>query len=163
MYLTKDAKRLAQLPLYSEANSICIADEFVSLAMKDRKVLSYLIADPFIPEHNKRIKLFPSRNVKNQKKRLEIMQSLINRTDPYISGYEDYLPNSYEIFESDTEKEVDEEITEKFKNNLSDSDELNEEYEIEKNNAKFLKRLRKSNVFRRHMNFKKLNKNAFRY
>jgi hypothetical protein len=155
MYQTKDAKRIAHLPLYSEANSMCISDDFVSLAMKDRKVLSYFIADPLKPEQKKRIKLFKSRNVKNLEKRKAKIKSLMNKANHMLAKN---LPNEYEIFKKpDNEKEVDEEITEKLKlenqvkTNESDSDE--EDYN-ERDDARFLKGLRKSNVLKNYMNFK---------
>ena len=150
MYQTKDAKRIAHLPLYSEANSMCVSDDFVSLAMKDRKVLSYFIADPLRPEQKKRIKLFKSRNFKNLEKRKAKIKSLMNRANDMLDDSENDMPDEDDIFQEQyNENEVDEEMNDKLKlenqvkNNESESD---EEDISERDDARFLHGLRKSNV-----------------
>ena len=61
LYRVKDASKCAQVELYSRINGLIIDEKFVILAMKDRRILSYLIVDPLVVEHRLRIKELPSR------------------------------------------------------------------------------------------------------
>jgi hypothetical protein len=49
LYRVKDSTRIAQLPLYSEVNFISLTDEYVALAMQDRRLITYLIVDNLHP------------------------------------------------------------------------------------------------------------------
>jgi hypothetical protein len=59
-YRLKDSKRLAQVPLYSKVHSIICNNSFICMAMQDKRVLSFLIAEPN-EESIKRIKNLESR------------------------------------------------------------------------------------------------------
>ena len=61
LYRLKDSKKCAQIKLYNNINDLIVSEKFVSLAMKDRRVLSYLIVDPLQIDHSSRINELPSR------------------------------------------------------------------------------------------------------
>ncbi len=61
LYRLKDYCKCAQVALYCGINSMIINDKFVSLAMKDRRIISFLIVDPLEIDHINRIKELPSR------------------------------------------------------------------------------------------------------
>ena len=61
LYRLKDCSKCAYVELYSAINAIILTEKYVSLAMKNRRILSYLIVDPFNEEHQKRIKELRSR------------------------------------------------------------------------------------------------------
>ncbi len=61
LYRLNDFSKCASVLLYSRINSIIISEKYVSMAMSDRRILSYLIVDPHQPEHLKRIKELPNR------------------------------------------------------------------------------------------------------
>ncbi len=61
LYRLKDSKKSAQIRLYNSINDMIVSEKFVSIAMKDRRVLSYLIVDPLEVDHRSRIKELPSR------------------------------------------------------------------------------------------------------
>lgn len=63
LYRLKDSSRCAHVLLYSEINCMIITERFVSLAMKDKRVLSYLIVDPLVSDHEKRVAELPSRYI----------------------------------------------------------------------------------------------------
>ena len=61
LYRLKDSSKLAQVSLYTQINALIINEKFVTMAMRDRRVLSYLIVDPLESDHFNRIKELPSR------------------------------------------------------------------------------------------------------
>ena len=61
LYRLKDFSKCASVVLYSRISSIVVSEKFVSMAMSDRRILSYLIVDPHETEHLNRIKELPSR------------------------------------------------------------------------------------------------------
>ena len=64
LYRLKDSSKCGQIEVYSRINCMIISDKFVNLAMKDRRILSYLIVDPLENDHLSRIKELPSRYLK---------------------------------------------------------------------------------------------------
>jgi hypothetical protein len=56
-----NGKIIANVPIYNEINSIQMSHYFVVLGMQDRRILSYLLVDPLIKEHEKRITELESR------------------------------------------------------------------------------------------------------
>ena len=52
------------MPIYNDINSIQMSHYFVVLGMQDRRILSYLLVDPLIKEHEKRIAELDSRYYK---------------------------------------------------------------------------------------------------
>ena len=61
LFRLKDFSKCASVILYSRANAITLSDKFVSIAMVDRRVLSYLIVDPREDTHKIRVDDLPSR------------------------------------------------------------------------------------------------------
>ena len=61
LYRLRDQEEIACVPLFSDVNCIIASDTFISLALKEKRVISYLIIDPVEPEHKNRIKTLASR------------------------------------------------------------------------------------------------------
>lgn len=61
MYRLSDGEKIAFTALYSDINNLLVSNEYVYLAMRDRRILSLLIVDPKEPFHDLRIKKLPSR------------------------------------------------------------------------------------------------------
>ncbi len=61
LYRLIDSTKLSSILLYSSINAMVITECFISMSMKDRRILSYLIVDPNEKEHKKRIENLPSR------------------------------------------------------------------------------------------------------
>ena len=56
-----DGRIIANVSIYNEINSIQMSHYFVVLGMQDRRILSHLLVDPLIKEHEKRILELDSR------------------------------------------------------------------------------------------------------
>lgn len=61
VFRLNNGKRIAYVSLYNEINSLQMSDHFVVMAMQDKRILSYLLVDPLIPEHQNRISKLESR------------------------------------------------------------------------------------------------------
>ena len=60
-YRVSDAKKIASTHLYCHVKSITCSDEYISLCMQDKRVISLLIVDPLIPNSSAKIKQLESR------------------------------------------------------------------------------------------------------
>ncbi len=63
LYRVKDSMRIAHMPVYSRVNSISLSDEYITLAMHDRRLIAYLIVDVNNAQHSQRIANLESRFV----------------------------------------------------------------------------------------------------
>jgi hypothetical protein len=63
LYRLIDCSKCASILLYSEIDAMIITEKFVSLAMTNRRILSYLIVDPLEENHEKRVEELPSRYI----------------------------------------------------------------------------------------------------
>jgi hypothetical protein len=63
MYRTDDCRRLAKLFIYDFVSCMIADNDFIVLAMNDRRLLSLMIADPDDPTSRSRIQALPSRYV----------------------------------------------------------------------------------------------------
>ena len=61
LYRLKDSSKCASGLLYSRINTMIIGEKYISMAMRDRRVFSYLILDPLDVNHENRLKALPSR------------------------------------------------------------------------------------------------------
>jgi hypothetical protein len=61
LYDLSKNKLLGEMPLYSESNLIACSDDFAMLAMKDKRLISYLICDLNLEESNRKIDNLTSR------------------------------------------------------------------------------------------------------
>jgi hypothetical protein len=61
IFRLSDSKRIANVPIYNEINSILMSDHYVIMCMQDKRILSYLLVDPIKPEHSNRISELDSR------------------------------------------------------------------------------------------------------
>ncbi len=61
IFRLSDARIIAYVSIYNEINSIQMSHYFVVLGMQDRRILSYLLVDPLIKEHEKRTSELESR------------------------------------------------------------------------------------------------------
>ena len=61
LFRLSNSKRIAQVPIYSEINSILMSDHYLVMCMQDKRILSYLIVDPDKPEHSNRMNELDSR------------------------------------------------------------------------------------------------------
>ena len=60
-YRWSDNNIIAETKVYSKPTSIACTDEYLALAMQDRKIISFLIVDPLVPNSNDKIKKLESR------------------------------------------------------------------------------------------------------
>jgi hypothetical protein len=155
MHRISDGKRVAQFPVYSEVNSLCASGDLVSLAMKDRRILSYLIVDSSIEKHSERISKLESRDVKalksNSKKILKLLDTLNDMLDNNSSD-EEY--DADEIFEDKEEQnKIEENAIAKEKESKPvevvqnvkqiENDEFDTDDDNEKEQKKFIKKIKK--------------------
>ena len=63
LYRLKDFIKCAQITLYCEITTMVVSEKYVSLGMKNKRLLSYLIVDPLEHSHKTRISELPSRYV----------------------------------------------------------------------------------------------------
>jgi len=56
-----DKKRIAATQLYCMAKRTICSDEYICLGMQDKRVISFLIVDPLIPNSSAKIKQLESR------------------------------------------------------------------------------------------------------
>ncbi|CAF4737356.1 unnamed protein product, partial [Rotaria sp. Silwood1] len=72
MYRIDDGQQMAKLFLYDFVSSMKVNDDFIVLAMNDRRLLTLMIADPNDPNIQEKIQALPSRN-----ERLEVQSATI--------------------------------------------------------------------------------------
>jgi len=60
-YRVSDSKRIAGTQLYCMAKKTTCSDEYICLGMQDKRVISFLIVDPLIPNSSAKIKQLESR------------------------------------------------------------------------------------------------------
>ena len=63
MYRVADRRRLGRLFVYDFVSTMVASDEFIVLAMNDRRLLTLMIADPDDPQLQSKIQALPSRSV----------------------------------------------------------------------------------------------------
>ncbi|CAF1355188.1 unnamed protein product [Rotaria magnacalcarata] len=78
MYRTKDGRQLAKLFTYDYVSFITASNDFLVLAMNDRRLLTMMIGDPNDPTLPAKIQALPSRNPKR------LSQSAIKRLEKHI-------------------------------------------------------------------------------
>jgi hypothetical protein len=61
-YRLIDCKKIAETLLYSLVRDVTCSDEFISLSMQDKRVISFLIVDPLVPNSSDKIKSLESRS-----------------------------------------------------------------------------------------------------
>ncbi|CAF3243596.1 unnamed protein product [Rotaria sp. Silwood2] len=66
MYRIDDGRQMAKLFLYDFVSSMKINDDFIVLAMNDRRLLTLMIADPNDPNIQEKIQALPSRNERRE-------------------------------------------------------------------------------------------------
>ena len=66
LFRLKNSKRIAHVPIYNEINSILMSNYYVVMCMQDKRILSFLLVDPLVPEHSNRISELDSRYYYNQ-------------------------------------------------------------------------------------------------
>lgn len=104
LYRWNDFKKISEIKLYSKASNVFCTSEYVCMSMQDRKLISYLISDPF-ESNNFRDKIahLESRSDSEAKKYAELVDKMAS-----------YKPKSnYDIYSSD---EFDDKPI-KYKNN----------------------------------------------
>ncbi|CAF1171550.1 unnamed protein product, partial [Adineta ricciae] len=84
MYRTKDNRQMAKLFVYDFVTSMNADEEFVVLAMKDRRLLTLMIADPHDSTLHNRIQQLPSRNIESTN------QSDVNKLVEYLNKCADF-------------------------------------------------------------------------
>ena len=60
-YRVNDGKKIAETHLYCLARSVICSDEYICLCMQDKRIISFLIVDPLIPNSAAKIKQLESR------------------------------------------------------------------------------------------------------
>lgn len=60
-YRWSDNNKIAETKLYNKPTHIACTDEYMALAMQDRKIISFLIVDPLVPNSSEKIKKLDSR------------------------------------------------------------------------------------------------------
>jgi hypothetical protein len=60
-YRWSDNNKIAETKIYNKPTSVACSDEYLALAMQDRRIISFLIVDPLVPNSNDKIKRLESR------------------------------------------------------------------------------------------------------
>ncbi|CAF3350113.1 unnamed protein product [Rotaria sp. Silwood2] len=101
MYSIDDGRQMAKLFLYDFVSSMRINDDFVVLAMNDRRLLTLMIADPNDPNIRKKIRALPSRNQRRE------VQSPTIRLVQHIEKCADMNLNNDATIENNSDNQTD--------------------------------------------------------
>ncbi|CAF2516523.1 unnamed protein product [Rotaria sp. Silwood2] len=99
MYRVKDRRQLARLFVYDYVITMIANNDFIILAMNDRRLLTLMIADPDDPELQSKIKALPSRNLKRDSHSAakNIVEQMEHFMDMSSDDYDSDLENDDKI------------------------------------------------------------------
>ena len=106
-YRWNNNKKIAETQLYSKVINVLCTNEYICMAMEDRRIISLLIVDPLVPNSNDKIKQLESRSKILDKKRKKMVKKLVEKSS-LIDDSSSESDCNLDIFnEKDSEKEKD--------------------------------------------------------
>ncbi|CAF3642827.1 unnamed protein product [Rotaria sordida] len=95
MYRVKDRRQLARLFVYDYVTTMIANNDFIILAMNDRRLLTLMIADPDDPALQSKIQALPSRNLKRDSHSAakNIVEQMENFMDMSSDDYDSDIEN----------------------------------------------------------------------
>jgi len=87
LYRVKDTELIAEFPLYSKPGQILCSSEFVAVTMADRKVISFLICDPFRKDNVERINRLERKKPCLDEAEKTFKENLVKKATEHATGY----------------------------------------------------------------------------